>query len=242
MKKYISMIAILLCLCLAACGNASSDSSEVDLDNLSDTPTTSPTQPKFDSFSFDSPSEFVTFLSKDTELYIALSEDGVNSEIIDTVKVFLKKLAVNKDYIPLQNGKTMEYGDAKISFYIREAYDQPCIFYHPYVTTGENFYIKTTYVPDHIAEELEDPTASEVIKELTPNGANLNNLGKQHKAIYNQKIQLADREVTALVFEFKTDSRNSYRFVYDDLLVEVRCNPEVWDAKWFATLSFGSID
>lgn len=81
-------------------------------------------------------------------------------------------------------------------------------------------------------------TASEVIKELSPNSPNINNLGKQHESIYNQSIMLEDREVTALVIEYKNDNRNSTIFVYDDLLVEIKSNPEVWSTQWFATLSF----
>ena len=85
-------------------------------------------------------------------------------------------------------------------------------------------------------------TASEVIKELSPNAPNINNLGKQHKNIYNCDIKLSNREVTALVYEYKNDNRNSIKFVYDGLLVEIRCNMQVWNEQWFAELSFDSIN
>ena len=106
------------------------------------------------------------------------------------------------------------------------------------IECGENFYIKITYIPDSIIDKQKKMTASEVIKELSPNSPNINNLGKQHESIYNQSIMLEDREVTALVIEYKNDNRNSTIFVYDDLLVEIKSNPEVWSTQWFATLSF----
>ena len=63
---------------------------------------------------------------------------------------------------------------------------------------------------------------------------------KYHKNIYNQTITLRDREVTALVCEYKDDPRNSTIFVYGDLLVEVKGKPDVWTAEWFSSLSFES--
>ena len=85
-------------------------------------------------------------------------------------------------------------------------------------------------------------TASAAIKELSPNSPNIDNLGEQHKNIYNQTIRLRDREVTALICEYKTDNRNSITFIYNDLLVEIRCDPKVWTDQWFSALSFESLN
>jgi len=38
--------------------------------------------------------------------------------------------------------------------------------------------------------------------------------------------------------EYKEDTRSSIYFVYDELLVLVRCDLEVWDEQWFSNLSF----
>ena len=112
------------------------------------------------------------------------------------------------------------------------------IFFHPKVSTGENLYIHISYIPEDILKSQENLTASEVKKALSPNSANIDNLGDAHKNIYEKTIRLADREVTALVIEYKEDKRNRTYFVYDDLLIEVRDNPEVWDEEWFSALSF----
>ena len=88
------------------------------------------------------------------------------------------------------------------------------------------------------SEKQRNMTASEVIKELSPNSANIDNLGAQHESIYNKQMKLNDREVTALVIEYKEDARESIFFIYDDLLVLVRCDSDVWSEEWFADLSF----
>ena len=41
-----------------------------------------------------------------------------------------------------------------------------------------------------------------------------------------------------MVIEYKTDSRSSMVFVYEDLLIEIRSNPEVWSEQWLSILSF----
>ena len=177
------------------------------------------------------------------DIYKEFSEQGATSEQLDKITFFIEKLSSQNNAVPNLDGKMIELrnkeGFTNISLYASEAYGLPCIFYHPSVSTGENYYIKITYLPDEIASQ-NNKVASEIIKELSPNAPNLDNLGNQHNNIYEQEITLADREVTALVYEYKNDSRNSTIFVYDDLLVEVRGNPDVWSALWFSNLSFVS--
>lgn len=66
-------------------------------------------------------------------------------------------------------------------------------------------------------------------------------IGTQHKNLYNKQLNLNDRKVTALVTEYKEDTRDIIFFVYEGLLVLVRCNPEVWTEDWFDGLSFDII-
>lgn len=199
-------------------------------------------------FQYDSFADLKKSVSKKNadQLYASFVEEGVNSEQLDKIKYFVKKLQSQDNGVPYLDGKEIklrnEEGFSNISFFHSELYGLPWIFYHPKVSTGENFYITITYLPENILNEQKDPTASEVIKKLSPNSPNINNLGDQHKSIYNQTLKLSDREVTALVIEYKTDSRNSIFFVYEDLLVQVRCDPEVWNAQWFSDLSFDGFD
>ena len=133
-------------------------------------------------------------------------------------------------------------GFPNISLFVSEAYGLPWVYYYPSVSTGENFYIKITQFPNNVSHKENILAASGAIKELSPNSPNIDNLGEQHKNIYNQTIRLRDREVTALICEYKTDNRNSITFIYNDLLVEIRCDPKVWTDQWFSALSFESLN
>ena len=241
MKKYVAIImAIMLCLGVCACDNI--DSSDT-VNNSSHDNTNSPSATIYP-LTYDSLNDLKSSISQKNEnkIYDKLKEDGIENENIDKIKLFVEKLQSHNITVPYLSGKVIQFrnreGFSNISLYASEVYRLPWIFYHPSVSTGENFYIKMTYIPDSIIEKQKNPTASEVIKELSPNSPNINNLGNQHKSIYNQNIKLEDREVTALVIEYKNDDRNSTIFVYDDLLVEIRSNPEVWTTEWFSTLSF----
>ncbi len=196
---------------------------------------------------YDTFDEFKNAISEENEetVYAALLEQGAGDDQTDVFKSFIRKFRAQHMMVPYVGNEVMELrnqeGFSNISFFVSEAYNLPWIFYHPCVSTGENFYIKITYVPDYILGQMENLTASEVIRALSPNSPNVGNLGKHHKNIYNQTIMLRDREVTALVCEYKDDPRNSTIFVYDDLLVEVKGKPEVWTAQWFSALSFDGL-
>lgn len=243
MKKFVTIIfAIMLCLGMCACS---------DIDNPSDAGinsspnnTASPNNAVIRPLTYYSLNDLKSSISQKNEnkIYDKLKEDGIGNENIDKIKFFVKKLQSHNITVPYLSGKVIQFrnreGFSNISLYASELYRLPWIFYHPSVSTGENFYIKIAYIPDSVLNKQKNPTASEVIKELSPGSPNIDIIGDQHKSIYNQNIRLEDREVTALVIEYKEDSRNSTIFVYDDLLIEVRSDPEVWGTQWFAALSF----
>lgn len=168
--------------------------------------------------------------------------NGVSAEQLAKVEILLNKIRSQGKVFPCLNGEAVTFpnkeGYANISLFPSELYRLPWIFFHPTVSSGKNYYIKVACLPDSITENRDGLTASAVIKELSPNSPNVGNLGERHKAIYEQTIRLLDREVTALVCEFKDDDRNRVTFVYDDLLIEVNGDPTVWSWQWFATLSF----
>lgn len=201
--------------------------------------------PQVSSFYYYSLFDFKSSVNSGTEIYSALSESGVKSETIDNLKGFIEKIRTQDIIVPHLNGKVIEFRNEKgypgISLITSELYGLPWVFYHPKVSNGENFYIKMTYLPDVMAK-TENLTASDAIKALSPNFPNINNIGKQHEKIYNRNMKLKNREVIALVYEYKNDNRDSIIFVYEDLLVEVRCDTQVWNEQWFAGLSFDSFD
>ena len=239
MKRILlTMLALLMCLvALSGCnklsnlhGNVSNEDATPDVANST--------------FHFDSYEDMIKAFGK--------SGIDVSSYTIKELKVvmgeaythFVDKVDAEKSFPqPLIDNQPITYrnkeGFSNITFFVKELYGLPWIWYFPTVSTGENFYIAITYLPD--GERQRNMTASEVIKELSPNSANIDNLGKQHENICNRQIALGDREVTALVIEYKEDTRDSIFFVYEDLLVMVRCNSDVWSDQWFSTLSFDTI-
>ena len=232
-------ILTLICLCLLLCScnnfNFPLTPSDADNDALASSPYIYP-------FRYDSFSDLEKAINNEKKLYSELSDMRADEATIDNFKSFIEKYQSQGVIVPYWNGKEIELrnreGFSNVSFFPSEEYDQPCIFFHPKVSTGENLYIHISYIPEDILKSQENLTASEVKKALSPNSANIDNLGDAHKNIYEKTIRLADREVTALVIEYKEDKRNSTYLVYDDLLIEVRDNPEVWDEEWFSALSF----
>lgn len=260
MKKYVALVmAIMLCLvmaimlCLGVCACDNIDSSDAVNDSFAtvnnssyDNANSSP--PTIYPLCYDSLNELKRSISRKNEnkIYDQLKEDGIGNENIDKIKFFVKKMQSHNITVPYLSGKVIQFGNREgfpnISIYASEQYRLPWIFYYPEVPNGDNFYIKMAFIPDSIMEKQKNPTASEVIKELSPGSPNIDIIGDQHKSIYNQNIRLEDREVTALVIEYKKGNRNSTFFVYDDLLIEVRSDPEVWTEQCFAALSFGAYD
>lgn len=239
MKRILSILFVLL-LCISAFAGCE-DSSDLygnpsDIDGTPDLANAT--------FSFNTYDEMLSaFLTYDTNKSSYTIQD-YKFMLGEAYTSFLEKIEANRSVPqPMLDNKSITYrnkeGFSNITFFVNELYGLPWIWYFPTVSTGENFYIAITYLPD--GERQRNMTASEVIKELSPNSANIDNLGKQHENICNRQIALGDREVTALVIEYKEDTRDSIFFVYEDLLVMVRCNSDVWSDQWFSTLSFDTI-
>jgi len=259
MKKAIVIFFALLCLLLCACGAGADQSAQTTADtSKSEITATTPAQttagPHSPPPAYIQPMTYESFddLQKalykegEEEISIFFSEKGAPSEKVENMKIFVEKLRAKNLPVPCMSGEPIELrnreGYSDISLFLSDLYALPGLYYHPKVSTGENFYIQMTYVPDDVAATVENLTSSEVIKKLSPNSPNIDQLGEQHEKIYNQTVTLFDREVTSLVIEYKTDSRNSVKFVYGEWLIEVRCDPAVWDAEWFSTLSFESFE
>ncbi len=194
-------------------------------------------------FSFDSYKDMIkAFFNDDTNSSSAIQE--LKKHMDESYTHFVDSVNTDKSFPqPFIDNKPITYrnkeGFSNITFFVNELYELPWIWYFPHVSTGENLYISMTYLQD--SEKQRNMTASEVIKKLSPDSANIDNLGTQHENIYNKQMKLNDREVTALVMEYKEGTRDSIFFVYDDFLVHITYNSEVWSEQWFSSLSFKSV-
>ena len=190
-------------------------------------------------FHFDSYDEMI----KDFREYDVLKSSYTIQDLMpllgEPYSAFVESVKEDKSFpCPMWDGNKIAYrneeGFSNITFFVSELYGLPWVAYYPEVATGENFYIKMTYLP----RGIEAANASEAIRALSPGSPNIDNLGSRHKSIYNKQIKLRDREVTALVIEYNDDTRDSTVFLYDGLIVEVRHDPDVWSDEWFSGLSF----
>ncbi len=142
-------------------------------------------------------------LKKEATGYLLFGDDSNGGNVL--WYAFIEKLCLQPITVPHLNGEVIEFrnedGFPNIIFKSSELYGLPWIVYYPKVSTGENFYIQITYIPDDIKEKLNGQTASEVIEELAPDAPNIDHSGKHDTSVYERKINLRDREVTALVSE-----------------------------------------
>ena len=252
MKKRTITVVTLLCLLLYSCTAVSpseTTNSTYESGTSSSRENENPISPEIIyPIHYDSYNELKNAVSKENEekIFSNFSETEETRGQLGKLKGFVERFRTQNIIVPCINGSAVELrnkeGFSNISLFVSDQYGLPWVYYYPYVSTGENFYIKMTYLPDDIAAPEKAPIASDVIKELSPGSPNIDNLGEQHEKIYNQKIKLGDREVTALVCKFKNDSRSSIAFVYHDILVEVKADPEVWNKEWFSELTFGRVD
>lgn len=183
--------------------------------------------------------DFRIALERHEELGSSASNTLGTDADLAAFKKFFTALRMEKNVIPYLNGSEMKLREGEsITFYLSEAYGLPWVFYKPQVATNDNFYISITLVPGDYGVVIGE-TASSLLRKISPEAPNIGNLGQNHKNIYEKDIKLQDRVVTALVHEYIDDGRNGYLFIYNQMLVWVRCNPEVWDDAWFSGLGFG---
>ena len=242
MKKLVVCIFAIICLSFCTCASNSTDTIlEKDKKGTSNTSPVSP----ISFMEFNSFDELEKALNSHTEdiLLSYFIDCGVGNEQVETIRAMAKAIQLHNNIVPYIDGKRIELrseeGFSNITMYSSEKYGLPCIFYHPTVSNGENLYIALTCIPSDLLRNQELSTASDLVKIMSPGYPNIDNFGKQCKAVYNKKVRLRDQDVTAMIYEYNADKRDSTIFLYENLLVEVRNDPEIWGTDWFSTLSFG---
>lgn len=241
MKKILILLLAMTCISFCAC-HTSEQPDTPPAENATKTPG-SPVSPAVYPLEFASWKELQNAFAPQNEnnLCSYFSEQGAENKKLENIRAMVGKIQSGIPVLPCLDGNLIELrnetGFPNVVLFPSELYDLPWLWYFP-ACSGKNFYIQIACLPDGVLEKDSAPTASDVIKKLSPGSPNLNNLGMQHKAIYQQELKLRDRTVTALITEYKSSSRNSIAFVYGELLVIVRCDPAVWSPEWFSALSF----
>ena len=244
MKKLYCLVFIVACLLLCSCNPNSTDTiihESVGGDDHSYSPN-SPNSVSVEFNSFDDLQKALN-LQNENALYSYFLRQGIESKQLDNVQIFVNTIRMCNNIVPYLDRDIIELrnedGFSNITLFSAEKYGLPCIFIHPKVSNGDNLYITITCIPEVFLGGQEPITASALIMKMAPTYPNIDNFGSYCKNVYNTSVVLRDREVNALVYEYKNSNRNSTLFVYDNLLVEVRHDPKVWGEEWFSALSFG---
>ncbi len=234
-RLYVGLLAVLLCLMLSACEDRKMQP------ELNDSIDNSHTNPHHN-VSYDTLQELQRSIKYDygEEQYAAMA-DAEGQEIADNLRHFIDALRAEDVPVPCQNGQPIELQNednfSNITVFLNEAYDLPWIWVFPAVSTGENFYIQYTPLP---AGFQADTPITEVLDQLAPSRATKDNfkLFEHLRSVSEEPLILKNRTVTVQRTCYRDDSRDTLQFVYGDLLVIVRCDPEIWTDDWFVTLSF----
>ena len=254
MKKLYHLIFIVACLFLCSCYSNSTDTIIHESVGGDEHGYPAASASIYGSLANSASIEFNSFddlqkalnLQNENTLYSYFSGRGIESKQIDNVQIFVNTIRMRNNIVPYLDGDKIELrnedGFGNITLFSAEKYGLPCVFISPKVSNGDNLYITITCIPEDFLGGQEPITVSELISKMAPNYPNIDNFGSHCKNVYNTAVSLRDREVNALVYEYKNSNRNSTRFVYDNLLVEVRNDPKVWGEEWFSALSFGGFE
>ena len=191
-------------------------------------------------FDFDTYEDMIRAFRKSDFLGFGDTINGLKSVLGEEYTYFVDKVNKNRAFPrPMINNEEITYrnreGFSNIIFLVSELYGLPWVWYFP-VYNGQEFSIRVTYLPESIADE--NLTASEAIKAIAPDAINIDNTREGYENVYNKHIKLADREVTAMICELKADTENIIAFVYGDVLVNIKYDPEKITEQWFSELSF----
>jgi hypothetical protein len=96
--------------------------------------------------------------------------------------------------------------------------------------------ITTYYIEKEWAEKGKSEGVSAMFDQYCPGAPTVSNwqLDKNNKIIYERDLKLRGETVKAMFRERKDDIRISVSFVYDNILVQIRANPDLITDEWFA--------
>ena len=163
MKKFILLIAAILCLT-----SLSSCAKEPDFFGVSVLLVGDASPGLYQTtFYFDSYDEMIKDFCKYDVLKSSYTIQDLIPKLGEPYSVIVERVKADRSFPrPMLDGKEMTYrnkeGFSNITFFVRELYGLPWVWYFPSVSTGENFYIGVTYLP----EGVDETSASAAIKAL----------------------------------------------------------------------------
>ncbi len=199
-------------------------------------------------FHFDTYEELAAFFTSDnsSENALAYSETKIYGAEFETLvnNILTGKTTIRIPYFagqpfPIRDLK----GYAKVSLFPYELYEKPVFWYHCRID-GQDVGIKIMHLSESVTEYAKDHLCSEVIRSIYPSAVNIDNyqqLNPNYRVIYEQPLQLADREASAMFCEVYDEERVRVFFAYDDVLVLVITKPDVMTNDFWSEFSLGDI-
>ena len=245
MKKRILLLLIALCICfscmLSACNK---NDSEPTGDGATKTTERICSLP----YEYEYPICFEDYTSlaeafNEAPDSIFQTDKELYGDILPRYKMFVDYLTETKNImIPMRNTATRFFSKENLVFRT-ELYDLPWIwFYGAYEES--NFIVVTTY-PAAIGIEgvTSDMSASEVIRLIDEDTANLHNY-QQYTSVeymYTKNLILADATVSALIWKFKDSNQIFVSFYYKDTLVKFYNYDKILPDEFWKDFSMESV-
>lgn len=204
--------------------------------------------PRYYSYDFDSYDEFLSQFDVNANVSdsLFLSELPMTSKLNQNFVSYMSDLEVIE--LPRRNGELMDLYE--ITYFTREGRfdDLPCIWYHCLYNNNE-VRVQITY-PSVAYNTADFPKlhTSEILRILSPDDSIFgkiedfdykNYLQGRYKNIYRTDLELLDKKVTAVVYEYKENNKIDIYFYYHNAMVWITSKSDVLNEEFFKSFSLG---
>ena len=125
---------------------------------------------------------------------------------------------------PMLDGKPITYrnkeGFSNITFFVRELYGMPWIWYHC-IVGGERVNVQLAY-PECLGIDVDySKNAAEILESIAPNAVNLDNWKERpsYKNVYMKDVRIAAGEVSMLIYELNDSEKRMFTFFWDGVII-----------------------
>ena len=203
------------------------------------------TPPDHHSYSFESYQDVINALAqKGSNEFSALRKEQANYGTVYQKTLSKFESEEIKIAVPQFNGIPISLrgkdGYNNISLMTCELYNLPWLWYHC-VVENHNLDIKISYL--NVLENAEIHSAKsyyEVLRLIAPNAPSPDNYDQyaSYKSIYEEKVILKNGVVvTAMMSELKNDSKMYVMFYYDNMLISLYADSELFTETFFKSFS-----
>lgn len=228
MKKYYCIImVVVLCFYMCSCYADPAQNGE----------SVNEPRPDYYQYDFASFDELCSFIASEAQgTCIPAVNSGVN---MDIYLHFIDSCNQEGFPVPYSDGIEVPLRQGEhIAFFTHEIYGLPWIWY--FITVDDvRTIVRVTRLADEYLEHADDLSCSELIRLIAPTYPNVDDYsGTSFSCVYETDLQLADRTVSAVVFQSSEYNWEYVSFVYDNYMIDIRGSTNFASSDWLQTLSF----